>query len=85
MRVELVDERDVSLELPLPVFRIAVWETDSSVSVYDMTDGSLADAVAFVEKNRHDAFRVDLFAKVFFAATREWATILLASADPSTP
>jgi hypothetical protein len=83
MRVELVDERDVSLELPLPVFRIAVWETASSVSVYDMTEGSLADALAFVEKNRRDAFRVDLSAKVFFAATREWATILLTSVGAS--
>lgn len=77
MNVQLVDERDVSIELPLPIFRIAVWENSFSVAVYDMTDGTLDDALAFVEARRAAAFNIELHAKFYLHATQQWATILL--------
>jgi hypothetical protein len=66
IRVSVVDERDVSIELPFPVFRVTVWRREGTESVtFDIEDAAVSDVLDFARSPEHgDADMIEVFCKI---------------------
>jgi hypothetical protein len=62
MKIALVDERDINIELPLPTFRVAVWETSSSVGSFDIVDATVSEVLEYAKAQAANAATVEVFA-----------------------
>jgi hypothetical protein len=76
MKIALVDERDINIELPLPTCRVAVWETSSSVSSFDIVDATASEVLDYARAQAANAATVEVFA-LMTTPTRERVRILL--------
>ncbi|SMG41382.1 hypothetical protein [Agreia pratensis] len=83
MNVTLVDERDIDIELPLPTFRVAVWETEFSVGSYNVVGASIRDVLAYADQQGKDAFKVEVFALMTTPAGQRVRILLDASDAPA--
>ena len=70
MKIALVDERDINIELPLPTFRVAVWETSSSVSSFDIVDATVSEVLEYAKTQAETATTVEVFALMTTAGQR---------------
>jgi len=63
MRVSIVDERDVSIELPLPVFRVTVWRREGAESTtFDIDEATVSEVLDFAHAPEHgDATMIEIF------------------------
>lgn len=62
MKIALVDERDINIELPLPTFRVAVWETPSSVGSFDIVEATVSEVLEYARAQAVTAATVEVFA-----------------------
>jgi hypothetical protein len=84
MKITLIDERDINIELPLPTFRVAVWHTPWEVSSFDVTDGSIYEVLSYAERQSENATTVEVFALMTTQA-HEKVRILLHTFDAPLP
>lgn len=86
-KFELVDERDIHIESEARGFRVAHWWGDSAdsldlseVAVYESTDGSLDEVIAWAKQPQSRPARVtEIFALVGHGSRAE--TVLICTYD----
>lgn len=77
MKACIVDERDVNVECPLPMFRVTVWHDDAHVTTWDIEAASVSEVLQFTRSPAcEDAMRVEVTCKVRLDS-EHLATVLL--------
>jgi hypothetical protein len=78
VRAWLVDERDVSGEYPLPLFRVTVWRRGGAHSAtYDVEAAGVSEVLEFTRSAECDgAERIEVFCKIR-TDVGQLATVLL--------
>lgn len=82
MRAWIVDERDVSGEYPLPLFRVTVWRRGGAHSTtYDVEASGVSEVLEMARSPEFDdADRIEVFCKIK-TDRGELATVLLEEID----
>jgi len=83
MKAWIVDERDVNVECPLPVFRVAVWQDDAHVTTYDVEAAGVSEVLQFTRSPECEgAELIEVFCKIRLDS-KSLATILLETFENS--